>query len=329
MSDASRTGFGSPRPRRGAYSANVEDNSEGNAMLANIREIPAAALPADTAADYDHIRRAILFLAETWDHHPPLEALAAHLGLSPAHTQKLFKRWCGLSPKEFVQAITVDRARELLAGSASVLDAAHEVGLSGGGRLHDLFVDHEAMTPGDYKRRGAGVAMSYGFHPSPFGDTLVMATERGIAGLAFVNEDANQSRAQALADMTRRWPQAEFRADQVMTAPLVRRIFDPAEWTPKRPVRLVMIGTDFEVRVWQALLAIPMGRAVSYSDIAAHIGKPSASRAVGTAVGRNPISFVVPCHRVLRGDGTLGGYHWGLTRKRALIGWETGRVAAG
>ena len=295
-------------------------------MLANIREIPIDALPAGTASDYDHIRRAILFLAETWESHPPLEALASHLGLSPAHTQKLFKRWCGLSPKEFVQAITVDRARELLAGSASVLDAAHEVGLSGGGRLHDLFVDHEAMTPGDYKRRGEGVAMIYGFHPSPFGDTLVMATPRGVAGLAFVNEDASQTRAEALADMTRRWPQATFAADQARTAPMVRRIFDPAEWTPKRPVRLVLIGTDFEVRVWQALLAIPMGRAVSYSDIAAHIGRPAASRAVGSAVGRNPISFVVPCHRVLRGDGSLGGYHWGLTRKRALIGWETGQV---
>lgn len=279
--------------------------------------------------DYDQVRRAIAFLSAQWENQPDLDRLAAHLGISAAHCQKLFKRWCGLSPKEFVQAITVHHARNLLSGSASVLDCAHEVGLSGGGRLHDLFVDHEAMTPGDYKRRGAGIEIAWGFHPSPFGDALVMATPRGIAGLAFVDEDAGQSRAEALADMTRRWPLGSFREDHGVTTPLARRVFDPAQWNPERPVRLVMIGTDFEVRVWEALLRIPMGRAVSYADIARHIGSPSASRAVGTAVGRNPISFVVPCHRVLRGDGSLGGYHWGLTRKRALIGWETGRVSAG
>lgn len=298
-------------------------------MLQTIEPRPLAPSSADTRRDYDHVRRAIAFLSANWEDQPDLDRLAAHLGVSPAHCQKLFKRWCGLSPKEFVQAITVDHARNLLSGSASVLDCAHEVGLSGGGRLHDLFVDHEAMTPGDYKRRGAGIEIVWGFHPSPFGDALVMATPRGIAGLAFVDEDAGQTRAEALADMTRRWPLAVFREDEATTAPLARRVFDPAEWNPERPVRLVMIGTDFEIRVWETLLKIPMGRAVSYTDIARHIGAPSASRAVGTAVGRNPISFVVPCHRVLRGDGSLGGYHWGLTRKRALIGWETGRVSAG
>ncbi|KAB2920161.1 MAG: methylated-DNA--[protein]-cysteine S-methyltransferase [Hyphomicrobiaceae bacterium] len=281
----------------------------------------------DGARDYDLIRRAIAFLSETWAEQPALDRLAAHLGLSPAHCQKLFKRWCGLSPKEFVQAITVDHARALLEGSASVLDAAHEVGLSGSGRLHDLFVSHEAMTPGDYKRRGEGIDMMYGFHPSPFGDALLIATDRGVAGLAFVNEDARQSREEALADMVRRWPRARFMSAPEKTGPHARQIFNVAAWSRDRPVRLVMIGTDFEVRVWEALLKIPMGCAVSYSDIARHLGQPTASRAVGTAVGRNPISFVVPCHRVLRGDGNLGGYHWGLTRKRALIGWETGRVA--
>jgi AraC family transcriptional regulator of adaptative response/methylated-DNA-[protein]-cysteine methyltransferase len=281
---------------------------------------------APAADDYSVIRRAIGFLHETWEDQPDLDRLARHLGLSAPHTQKLFKRWCGLSPKEFVQAITVDHARRLLAGSASILDAAHEVGLSGAGRLHDLFVDHEAMTPGDFKRRGEGLQMIYGFHPSPFGQALVLATDRGVAGLAFVNEDAGGTRDDALADMTRRWPSASFREQPFATEPHAARIFDPAEWQADRPVRLVLIGTDFEVRVWEALLRIPMGCAVSYADIARHIGKPSASRAVGTAVGRNPISFVVPCHRVLRGDGNLGGYHWGLTRKRALIGWETGRM---
>jgi AraC family transcriptional regulator of adaptative response/methylated-DNA-[protein]-cysteine methyltransferase len=288
----------------------------------------ATPLGPDRSRDYALIRRAIAFLSETWAEQPSLERLAQHLELSPAHCQKLFKRWCGLSPKEFVQAITVDHARSLLDGAASVLDAAYEVGLSGAGRLHDLFVSHEAMTPGDYKRRGEGLQMAWGFHPSPFGDALLIATERGLAGLAFVDEDKTQSREDVLADMTERWPRARFVAAPERTAPLARQVFDPATWRPDQPVRLVMIGTDFEVRVWEALLHIPMGRAVSYQDIARHLGQPTAARAVGSAVGRNPISFVVPCHRVLRGDGSLGGYHWGLTRKRALIGWETGRLAA-
>lgn len=283
---------------------------------------------SDSARDYDQIRRAIAFLTETWAEQPSLEQLAEHLGLSPAHCQKLFKRWCGLSPKEFVQSITVDHARALLQGSASVLDTAYEVGLSGGSRLHDLFVSHEAMTPGDFKRRGEGLEMSYGFHASPFGDALLIATERGLAGLAFVNEDNGESRQDALADMMQRWPKARYIEAPGKTAPHARAIFNPQEQPCEQPVRLVMIGTDFDVRVWESLLKIPMGRAVSYTDIARHIGAPAASRAVGSAVGRNPLSFVVPCHRVLRGDGNLGGYHWGLTRKRALIGWETGRLAA-
>jgi AraC family transcriptional regulator of adaptative response/methylated-DNA-[protein]-cysteine methyltransferase len=286
-----------------------------------------APLPSDRSRDYALIRRAIAFLSETWTEQPSLERLAAHLGLSPAHCQKLFKRWCGLSPKEFVQAITVDHARALLAGAASVLDAAHEVGLSGGSRLHDLFVSHEAMTPGDYKRRGEGLEMTYGFHASPFGEALLIATERGLAGLAFVDEDKGQTREDALTDMMQRWPKARYVEAPAKTAVHARQVFG-WETSRDRPVRLVMIGTDFDVRVWETLLKIPMGRAVSYTDIARHIGAPAASRAVGSAVGRNPLSFVVPCHRVLRGDGSLGGYHWGLTRKRALIGWETGRLAA-
>ncbi len=299
-------------------------------MLHQIDTAPIHSLGPDRSHDYDLVRVAIRFLTENWADQPDLNCLARHLGLSAAHCQKLFKRWCGLSPKEFVQAITVDHARGLLGNSASVLEAAHEVGLSGGGRLHDLFVDHEAMTPGDYKRRGEGLEMVYGFHASPFGEVLLLATtDRGVAGIAFVDEDKNQTRAEALADMTSRWPAASYVEAPEKTAPHAARIFDPETWRPEQPVRLVLIGTDFEVRVWETLLRIPMGRAVSYSDIARHLGKPQASRAVGSAVGRNPISFVVPCHRVLRGDGSLGGYHWGLTRKKALIGWETGRVAAG
>jgi AraC family transcriptional regulator of adaptative response/methylated-DNA-[protein]-cysteine methyltransferase len=281
---------------------------------------------AQRMRDYDQIRRAIAYLTRTWTEQPGLGELAAHLDLELTQCQKLFKRWCGLSPKEFVQALTVDHARSLLSDSASVLDAAYEVGLSGGGRLHDLFVSHEAMTPGEYKRRGDGLEMAYGFHASPFGEALLIVTERGLAGLAFVDEDQAQRREEVLAEMRQRWPKARFAAGPDKTAPFARLIFNPADWSRARPVRLVLIGTDFELRVWETLLRIPVGRAVSYRDIACHLGQPTAARAVGSAVGRNPISFVVPCHRVLGADGSLTGYHWGLTRKRALIGWEAGRT---
>jgi AraC family transcriptional regulator, regulatory protein of adaptative response / methylated-DNA-[protein]-cysteine methyltransferase len=293
--------------------------------------VPAAAssVNADAAsADYALVRRAIGYLTAHWTDHPSLDDLAAALALSPTQTQKLFKRWCGLSPKEFVQAIAIDHARHLLDGAASVLETAHEVGLSGGGRLHDLFVTHEAMSPGEYKRRGEGLEISYGFHPSPFGDALLMATPRGLCGLAFVNDDKGEGRDAAVADMTRRWPRANYRENPSATAPLASAVFDVTQTMDKEPVRLVLIGSEFDVRVWQTLLQIPMGRAVGYQHIARHLGQPTAARAVGSAVGRNPISFVVPCHRVFRLDGNLGGYHWGLTRKRALIGWETGRTRA-
>jgi AraC family transcriptional regulator, regulatory protein of adaptative response / methylated-DNA-[protein]-cysteine methyltransferase len=284
--------------------------------------------PPVATGDYDLVRRAIGFLTEHWIEHPSLDDLATAIGLSATQTQKLFKRWCGLSPKEFVQAIAIDHARHLLDGAASVLETAYEVGLSGGGRLHDLFVTHEAMSPGEYKRRGEGLEISYGFHTSPFGDALLMATPRGLCGLAFVNNDANETRVEALADMTRRWPKAIYREQPKITAALAAAVFGTAQASPQEPVRLVLIGSEFDVRVWEALLHIPMGRAVGYQHIARHLGQPTAARAVGSAVGRNPISFVVPCHRVLRLDGNLGGYHWGLTRKRALIGWETGRTRA-
>src|SRR5262249_11451086 len=269
------------------------NNREQRPMLQTPTASPTPIpLAIDRTRDYELIRRAVAFLSATWTEQPPLDRLAQHLGLSPAHCQKLFKRWCGLSPKEFVQAITVDHARSLLKGSASVFDTALEVGLSGGGRLHDLFVSHEAMTPGDYKRRGEGLELAYGFHASPFGEALLIATQRGLAGLAFVDEDKAQTREEVLSDMTRRWPKARLVASPDRTAAFAHLIFSPAEWSSDRPVRLVLIGTDFEVRVWEALLKIPMGRAVSYRDIALHLGQPTAARAVGSAVGRNPISFV-------------------------------------
>ena len=206
-----------------------------------------------------------------------------------------------------------------------MLDAAYEVGLSGPGRLHDLFVTHEAMTPGEWKSGGEGITIFYGLHPCPFGTALVMASERGLCGLAFA--DAGKEKP-AVAEMRRRWPKAKYAEDAARTAPIAQRIFDQKLWRPERPLRVVLIGTDFEVRVWETLLRIPLGRASTYSDIAGSIGIPKAARAVGAAVGKNPIAFVVPCHRVIGKSGELTGYHWGITRKRAMLGWEAGAAAA-
>ena len=283
----------------------------------------SAATASSVEDDYAVVRRAVAFISEHWRAQPDVTAIAHASGVTPDELHHLFRRWAGLTPKEFVAAITLDHARKLLRDSASVLDAAYAVGLSGPGRLHDLFVTHEAMSPGEWKAGGEGLTLAYGFHGSPFGDALVVATERGLAGLAFADAD---ERASALDDLRGRWPRAQFREDEARTAPLARRIFDPKLWQSDRPLRVVMIGTDFEVRVWETLLKIPMGCATTYSDIAANIHAPKAARAVGAAVGKNPIAFVVPCHRVIGKSGDLTGYHWGLTRKRAMLGWEAAQA---
>jgi AraC family transcriptional regulator of adaptative response/methylated-DNA-[protein]-cysteine methyltransferase len=290
-----------------------------------IAETRPRALVTKPDSDYHIVRRAIEFISLSWRDQPSLETIADEVGLKPLALQRLFTRWAGLTPKGFLQAVTLDHARTLLADSASVLDATYEVGLSGPGRLHDLFVTHDAMTPGAYKARGEGIVLTYGFHASPFGQALIMTTEHGHAGLAFADEGGE---AAALADMKSRWPRAAYVEDRAATAGFARRIFDPTTWSADRPLRIVMIGSDFELRVWETLLRLPIGKATTYSDIAAYIGRPSAARAVGSAVGKNPISFVVPCHRVLGKSGDLCGYHWGLTRKRAILGWEAG-IATG
>jgi len=281
--------------------------------------------PQNNAAlrDYDSVRRAIAFISEHWRAQPTIEAIADAAGVTPDELHHLFRRWAGLTPKAFMQALTLDHAKHLLRDSASVLDAALDSGLSGPGRLHDLFVTHEAMSPGEWKNGGAGLTLRYGFHASPFGSAVVMASGRGLAGLAFADPGDEHA---ALADMRARWPNATYVEDIEGTEPLAQRIFNTKLWRPDQPLRVVLIGTDFEVRVWETLLKIPMGRAVSYSDIACKIEKPKASRAVGAAVGKNPVSFVVPCHRALGKDGKLTGYHWGITRKQAMLGWEAGQL---
>ena len=273
--------------------------------------------------DYDSVRRAIAFISEHWRDQPTIDAMAEAASLTPDELHHLFRRWAGLTPKAFMQALTLDHAKGLLRESASVLDAALDSGLSGPGRLHDLFVTHEAMSPGEWKTGAQGMVLRYGFHPCPFGTAIVIASDRGLAGLAFA--DPGQEGA-SLIDMQQRWPRATYVEDHTGTADLARRIFDTTLWTPEQPLRVVLIGTDFEVRVWETLLKIPMGRAVCYSDIADNIDRPKASRAVGAAVGKNPISFVVPCHRALGKSGALTGYHWGITRKQAMLGWEAGQV---
>ncbi|MER8965696.1 methylated-DNA--[protein]-cysteine S-methyltransferase [Mesorhizobium sp. M0808] len=275
--------------------------------------------------DYEIVRRAIEKISLDYRDQPSLEVLAEEVGETPTGLQKLFTRWAGLSPKAFLQAVTLDHARKLLDAGMPLLETSFELGMSGPGRLHDLFVTHEAMSPGDYKTRGAGLTIRYGYHISPFGIALIMVTDRGLAGLAF--NDPGGERA-AFADMSSRWPNATYVEDMAATAPYAARIFDPSLWSADQPLRVVMIGTDFQVRVWEALLRIPMGQACTYSSIAARIGAPSASRAVGAAVGANPMSFVVPCHRALGKSGALTGYHWGLTRKRAILGWEAGQVSS-
>jgi AraC family transcriptional regulator, regulatory protein of adaptative response / methylated-DNA-[protein]-cysteine methyltransferase len=276
--------------------------------------------------DYELVKHTLAFISENWRDQPSLDTLADQAGLSATHLQRLFTRWAGLSPKAFLQAVTLDHARGLLRDSASILDASYELGLSGPGRLHDLFVTHEGMSPGTYKARGRGLNIQHGFHDCPFGRALILITSEGLAGLAFADEGKEKS---VLADMTSRWPEATYVENHQATASYAKRIFESERWKSDQPLRIVFIGSDFEIRVWETLLRIPFGKASTYSDIATHLGKPTAARAVGSAVGKNPISFVVPCHRVLGKSGGLCGYHWGLTRKRAILGWEAGVMAGG
>jgi AraC family transcriptional regulator, regulatory protein of adaptative response / methylated-DNA-[protein]-cysteine methyltransferase len=275
--------------------------------------------------DYAKVCDVIAHVSENWRDQPSLEILAERVKLNPDQLQRLFTRWAGLTPKAFLQALTLDHARKMLENSASILETSLDVGLSGPSRLHDLFVVHEGMSPGAYKSRGAGLKISYGYHPSPFGVALVMVTPHGLCGMSFA--DVGEE-ALALADMTRRWPNAQYTEESAVTAPYAAQLFADQNFRPNHPLRITFIGTDFEIRVWETLLKIPVGKATTYGDIASSVGNPKAARAVGAAVGKNPMSFVVPCHRVIGKSGALTGYHWGLTRKKAILGWEAGRVGS-
>ena len=235
-------------------------------------------------SDYDTIRAAIRYLSETGPEATDLDRFARALGLTERQLTDLFRRWCGLSPKSFAQAVALDHAKSLLRDQASVLEATYEVGLSSTSRLHDLFVTYEAMPPGVFRAGGAGIDMIWGVAPSPFGLAVVTATDYGISGLGFADQD--MSIEAAFADLANRWPRARFTRDDNRIAPMVAQIFDANRWSADHPVRIVLIGTDFEVKVWETLLKIPCGKAVTYSSVAQHIGRPSASRAVGQRWGR-------------------------------------------
>ncbi|MBK8900199.1 MAG: methylated-DNA--[protein]-cysteine S-methyltransferase [Anaerolineaceae bacterium] len=277
---------------------------------------------AELSADYGRIEAAIHYLEENFQAQPSLAEVAAHVGLSEYHFQRLFSRWAGTSPKRFLQFLTIQHAKKLLEESQSILDAAYEAGLSSPSRLHDLFVTHEAITPGEFKQKGAGLTIQYGFHDSPFGECLIALTERGICGLQFV---ADSDREAALAELKASWPQAAFVEDAEATRPYIGPIFNLSDAEERPSLPLYLKGTNFQIQVWQALLKIPAGTAVSYGTIAQMIGNPKASRAVGSAVGNNPVGYLIPCHRVIRQAGGLGDYRWGSSRKKAILGWEAAR----
>jgi AraC family transcriptional regulator, regulatory protein of adaptative response / methylated-DNA-[protein]-cysteine methyltransferase len=274
----------------------------------------------ESGSAYRSMARAIRYLAENYARQPSLDDAAEAVGLSPFHFQRLFSRYVGVSPKKFVGALTLDHAKAELKSGASVLDASLAAGLSGPSRLHDLSLKIEAMTPGEYAKGGAGIIIEYGIHPCLFGMALVMTTPKGLCGLGFGDESEE---AVMLADMKARWPHAVYRENPSRTAKIASQIFE----TTDGALPLHLLGTPWQIKVWQALLDIPSGKFATYKSVAEKISDAKSARAVGTAVGRNPISWLIPCHRVLGSDGALHGYHWGLSRKRAMLAVEAARAA--
>lgn len=279
-------------------------------------------------SDYERIAKAILFITERVNKQPSLDEIAAHLHLSPFHFQRLFSRWVGVTPKRYLQTLTVEHAKQLLAESKPLLEVSDSLGLSSGSRLYDHFVQLEAVTPGEFKKGGAGLTIFYAIHPSPFGNVFIALTQRGICQLSFLDQDNID---ELLCDLKLKWPYAELQECFDTTTKVVETMFSQKQ-TPfnekkneQRPLSLYVTGTNFQVSVWRALLQIPQGEVVSYSQVANAVGRPSAARAVGTAIGANPVAFIIPCHRVIQQSGKLGGYRWGEMRKHAIHAWETAR----
>ena len=277
----------------------------------------------DTAPlSYQRIEKAICYMRENHLQQPDLSTIAQQVNLSEYHFQRLFKQWAGISPKRFLQYLTVEHAKARISSTRNLLELSGEAGLSGPGRLHDLFVNLEAMTPGEYKGAGAGLVIHFGVHDTAFGACLIAATERGICNIHFP-EDGQTDPDAARLYLQSLWPAAQLRHEPALTAGLSQRLFQPAAMG-ESPVTLHVKGTNFQIQVWRALLKIPNAGVLTYQGLAEVVGNPKASRAVGSAVGKNPVAYLIPCHRVIRATGELGGYRWGETRKTALLGWEAG-----
>ena len=272
-------------------------------------------------SDYERIAKAIAFIVSHVDRQPSLVDIGAHINLSPFHFQRLFCRWAGVTPKRFLQVLTVERAKPLLREAKSVLEVSDVLGLSSGSRLYDHFIHLEAATPGEYQIGGAGLTIDYAVHDTPFGKAFIALTPRGICALAFLESTEADEQ---LASLRKKWPHAQMRARPDCTQSVLTAMFSRKQ-QQDRPLSLYVSGTNFQVSVWKALLQIPEGRVVSYSQVAAAIGRPRAARPVGQAVGANPIAFLIPCHRVIQESGDLGGYRWGSTRKRVIHLWEATR----
>ena len=279
--------------------------------------------PIKQLEDYNRIEKAINFIERNFKSQPSLDEIAASACLSKYHFQRFFRRWAGISPTQFMHYLVLDYAREKLAEADNILSASLEGGLSGPGRLHDLFVAFDAMTPGEFKRLGEGMKIQFGIHPTPFGRCLIAVTPRGICHLGFVDRDRE---ATALHELSKKWPHAVMRENKVETGRYVKRIFAPGKTSESEPFHILLRGTNFQVNVWRALLSIPPGHMVCYEDIAAFIGKPKAVRAAAGAIAANPVAYLIPCHRVIAKSGKIHNYRWGTTRKKAILGWEAARL---
>ncbi|CAM3820388.1 bifunctional transcriptional activator/DNA repair enzyme AdaA [Aeromonas bestiarum] len=272
-------------------------------------------------SDYARIADAIRFIASQVERQPTLDEIAAHVHLSPFHFQRLFSRWAGVTPKRYLQVLTLERAKALLQESRPLLEVADTLGLSSGSRLYDHFVQLEAVTPGEYKQRGAGLVIDHGVHDTPFGQAFVALTPRGVCNFSFLDDKAPEA---PLTTLAQSWPEAELREAPSRTQGVIDTMFDGSK-KADRPISLHVSGTNFQISVWRALLQIPPAKVVSYAQVASAVGNPKAARAVGLAVGTNPVALMIPCHRVIQQNGRLGGYHWGETRKQAIHAWEAAR----